>query len=709
MIINSITEPGSKGAKSASLTSPPSFEPSQQKFHRHHHQTVITTEKEILQAIKNPRNITILNPLLRKFNSDVSSMVGCEDTVEESKIATVLKDYIEKFYLKYATIVLGKRATKIFLQKSTLRNLPPELARKGPGFSSSSSSSSSSADLYDENGVSMGAGDEQRRRRRKRIGADGGGNGDDDGGVGNDDESFYVGTKKVLDSVLSVYLIVQMIVKDIASMPRFSDKFVAIMNNILEKFYVYCESIYNECIPPNSEAVRFLSGKNGKDIADFLHNDPFWARVGSNTATRSSSLSRSPAPAAPAPSATLTGMVRERVQSRASVLSKAAMMLNSALAASNDTRSGKKSAGAVFSEAEKLDEIRRFQPSAIISTDNKIVLKGLITDVDMTIKLSDLHNSLDWFVYRLYSLVGYTDTAGSKENGLPPDFVHNRGNQRDTFKMYLKRITMYVPSAVSAASNTESISSSGGSISPSSSPSTPHRNAGRIPIKSLAQHQLSSSGASQQQKAVENAEKSLSLAILNFTGMFSKICEQAIFTLRVDLKFQCIYFLSLCRKQCYYCDESEILADNCVIELNHRLAATEKALNLHLQPRRMKFVISGIAPLICDTMINTASSIKRVNNPGIRKLLRNVFAIQQNLGPIVARKEAFFDRVRQYYEMLYLSDYSELYAHVSQRIADGKSVFSIEQYHTIMEIINPGKKPDAEFTRQLQTLLLSYI
>lgn len=714
MIINSITEAENKTAKPSTLAS--SFDSSQSKFQKQQQQAIVMTEKEVLHVIKNPRNITILNPLLRKFNADVSAMVGCEDGAEESKIATVLRDYIERFYIKYATNVLGKRAARILVQKPTLRNLPPELARKGPG-----SSSASASDLYDDGGSGNRKGRGKRGRRRKRVGADGSGNGDedeggDDDGDGDDDddESFYIGTKKVLDSVLSVYQIIRMIVKDITAMPRFSDKFIAIMNSILNKFYTYCEMLYNECIPPNSEAARFLSGKNEKDIADFLHHDPLWVRVGSDPAATATAARSAPAPPSGLQGGTAAA-TKERGAAGGSVLAKASAVLNSAMGVPNAARAGKKSPGAVFSEAEKLDEIRRFQPSAIISADNRISLGGLITDVDTTIRLSDLHNSLDWFVYRLYSLVGYTDSGGGaygggggsggggggKERGFSADFTHGgRNSQRSNFKTYLRRITMYVPSAVSAASAAD------GTSSPSSAGRSPvqHRGSGRDAAKCLSQ-----SPAPPQQKAAENAERSLSLAVLNFTGMFSKICERAIFTLRVDLKFQCIYFLSLCRKQCYYCDESEILADNCVIELNHRLAATEKALNLHLQPRRTKFVISGIAPLICDTMINTASSIKRVNNPGIRKLLRNVFAIQQNLGPIVARKEAFFDRVRQYYEMLYLSDYSELYAHVAQRISDGKPVFNIEQYHTIMDIIHPGRKPDAEFTRQLQSLLLSYI
>ena len=735
MIINSITEGENKGSKASSL------QQQQQQQHQQHQQqqqqqrqqTIITTEKEILEAIKNPRNITVLNPLLRKFNADVGTMVGCEDSIEESKIATTLNDYIENFYIKYATIVLGKRASKVFIQKPTLRNLPPDLARK-------SSSSSNRGDGR--------RGSSSKRRKggsgSSELGSSGRGGGDDEGEEGgggddDDDESFYIGTKKVLDSVLSVYQIVRMIVKDLTAMPRFGDKFIAILNSILNKFHGYCETMYNECIPPGSEAVKFLTGKNEKEVTDFLHHDPSWVRVGSSASVshsraQSSALSSSSSAAAPVQPSRVFSSTAAAVTAASSA---ATAIRSRAMSGTGGTGipaagavtgmgsgvvpGGKRSAGTVFSEAEQLDEIRRFQPSAIISTENRIAPTALIMDADTTIRLSDLHNSLDWFVYRLYLLVGFTDAGGGEGSGnsssntggaLGADFVSTRSNQRNTFKMYLKRVTMYVPTAVSAASAVVSAAEGYGKDHgprPRASVALTQGKGGGMPNGPTTTAAAAVAKLQQQLKAAESAERSLSLAILNFTGLFSKVCEQAIFTLRVDLKFQCVYFLSLCRKHCYCCDESEILADSCVIELNHRLAATEKALNLHLQPRRMKFVISGIAPLICDVMINTASSIKKVNNPGIRKLLRNVFAIQQNLGPIVARKEAFFDRVRQYYEMLYLSDYSELYAHVAQRIADGKPVFNVEQYVTILEIIRPGKKPDAESTRQLQTLLLSYI
>jgi hypothetical protein len=45
-----------------------------------------------------------------------------------------------------------------------------------------------------------------------------------------------------------------------------------------------------------------------------------------------------------------------------------------------------------------------------------------------------------------------------------------------------------------------------------------------------------------------------------------------------------------------------------------------------------------------------------MNSLGVKKMIRNVFAVQQSLTNIIAFRETHFDRVRRYYSLL---NYSE--------------------------------------------------
>lgn len=187
--------------------------------------------------------------------------------------------------------------------------------------------------------------------------------------------------------------------------------------------------------------------------------------------------------------------------------------------------------------------------------------------------------------------------------------------------------------------------------------------------------------------------------------------ENALFLLRVEVKLHCVYYLSQCRATIYCCDESESFPDQAVVELNHHLCAVEDALVAHLAPERLRFVVDGVAPLICAVMLGNARALTRVNQPGIRKMLRNVFAVQQNLTVTVYRKERFFDHVRQYYELMYLTDAHDLYRHIAQRLADpgthaARHLYTAEQYDILLQLLSPGRKVSALLTQSFHNLLL---
>ena len=56
---------------------------------------------------------------------------------------------------------------------------------------------------------------------------------------------------------------------------------------------------------------------------------------------------------------------------------------------------------------------------------------------------------------------------------------------------------------------------------------------------------------------------------------------------------------------------------------------------------------------MASILINSTPSLKRINENGIKKMCRNIFAIQQNLTNITMSREADLDHARQYYEIMY--------------------------------------------------------
>jgi len=95
----------------------------------------------------------------------------------------------------------------------------------------------------------------------------------------------------------------------------------------------------------------------------------------------------------------------------------------------------------------------------------------------------------------------------------------------------------------------------------------------------------------------------------------------------------------------------------------------------------------------------------------VTKMVRNVFALQQNLTNIITFNQEPFDRVRRYYELLNLSvdvrfgsfpsvyigltvfiGVQEVFQRISEHIADPVKLFTMHEYRIILELLSPTKK-----------------
>eukprot|EP00727_Mastigamoeba_balamuthi_P002808 m51a1_g12524 hypothetical protein (144) ;mRNA; f:245-757 len=117
--------------------------------------------------------------------------------------------------------------------------------------------------------------------------------------------------------------------------------------------------------------------------------------------------------------------------------------------------------------------------------------------------------------------------------------------------------------------------------------------------------------------------------------------------------------------------------------------------------RTGQFVMDGLAPLVCSLLTWNLGLLLKVNKTGVRKMMKNVFAVQQNLTTAIARREASFDRLRSYYELLLLGDEQEVFAHIDQRRHEGKQLFTADQYRVVLELQKPGKKVSAVVLQSL--------
>jgi len=135
---------------------------------------------------------------------------------------------------------------------------------------------------------------------------------------------------------------------------------------------------------------------------------------------------------------------------------------------------------------------------------------------------------------------------------------------------------------------------------------------------------------------------------------FQSLAETCLLTLHLEVRVHCFYYLLPVAKQSNYFGAIDDLdPDLNVSKLNKDLISIEEALTASLQPRKFKYVFEGLGHLVASILINSTPSLKRINENGIKKMCRNIFAIQQNLTNITMSREADLDHARQYYEIMY--------------------------------------------------------
>ena len=95
---------------------------------------------------------------------------------------------------------------------------------------------------------------------------------------------------------------------------------------------------------------------------------------------------------------------------------------------------------------------------------------------------------------------------------------------------------------------------------------------------------------------------------------------------------------------------------NEIIQLNKDLLAVEDALDTSFQPQKIQYVFEGVSHLVAAILISSAATIKKINSNGVKKMCRNIFAVQHTLtASITGRRELALDHAKAFYELFNLT------------------------------------------------------
>lgn len=166
--------------------------------------------------------------------------------------------------------------------------------------------------------------------------------------------------------------------------------------------------------------------------------------------------------------------------------------------------------------------------------------------------------------------------------------------------------------------------------------------------------------------------------------------DEALQAIFIDFRLQSCYFLDGVGKSNYVLQVEDRAPDSFCIQLNQSLSSSHQTLISYLPPAKLKYLFGKLPKLMSTILIQCLkTNIEEINRYGALKMVRNVFALQQNLSNITSFNEAPFDRVRVYYELINLTE-EEIFQYISNHIKE-PSNFSIQDYRTVLEVVTNPK------------------
>ncbi|XP_071090012.1 exocyst complex component 4-like [Haliotis cracherodii] len=201
------------------------------------------------------------------------------------------------------------------------------------------------------------------------------------------------------------------------------------------------------------------------------------------------------------------------------------------------------------------------------------------------------------------------------------------------------------------------------------------------------------------------SEKTLA-AMNTLVQDFRDLAEICMLLLHLEVRVHCFYYLLPVAKQSNYAGPIDDLdPDSNVLKLNKDLTSMEEVLAHSLQPKKFKYIFESLGYLVSSILINSVHFLKKINENGIKKMCRNILAIQQNLTNITLTRESDLDRARLFYELLYLTPDDIL-----NSVAEKGPQFTGTEYTQLIQLYHrshPGIKmavQDGHMQRLLQII-----
>ncbi|EGO02554.1 hypothetical protein SERLA73DRAFT_165642 [Serpula lacrymans var. lacrymans S7.3] len=163
---------------------------------------------------------------------------------------------------------------------------------------------------------------------------------------------------------------------------------------------------------------------------------------------------------------------------------------------------------------------------------------------------------------------------------------------------------------------------------------------------------------------------------------YNQLAEIILHTIRIDIRCRVIHYLDAAlRHGNYSVDHEAGEPDPYIIDLNAELGACDDLVSATLLKEECCFIFVGLGPLMEHLLISNARYIRFANKFGIKKIIRNILALQQSLKTVAnGQQHTEFERAKAYYSLFFLPPQDMLNG-IRQ-----KKKFNFDEYKAILNL-----------------------
>eukprot|EP00818_Percolomonas_sp_WS_P008873 CAMPEP_0117456404 /NCGR_PEP_ID=MMETSP0759-20121206/11859_1 /TAXON_ID=63605 /ORGANISM="Percolomonas cosmopolitus, Strain WS" /LENGTH=1145 /DNA_ID=CAMNT_0005249741 /DNA_START=8 /DNA_END=3444 /DNA_ORIENTATION=- len=192
-----------------------------------------------------------------------------------------------------------------------------------------------------------------------------------------------------------------------------------------------------------------------------------------------------------------------------------------------------------------------------------------------------------------------------------------------------------------------------------------------------------------------------------YVNKYIQLAHQTLFALKIDLRARCVIYLLPIREGNYFLEEEVAEPESFIQNFNKDLKRFEECVEMYMPRQKLFYLLHRLSTLIGQIFISSLPKCIqwRFNDKGVKKIQKNIQALQQNLINMIhshsdteeTLDQDAFAKGHKYYDLLLLAPKEVYQAYVEDVELHEKPTFTLKEYTAVLETETHKHSRDSKY------------